>query len=61
MDELLKQRLMMAIVAFNLTIIIYQVGFNSGGSFTMLKVFIGVAIAAAAAAAAYVATQMTQR
>ena len=64
MDEYLKQRLMMAALAFNITIIVYQIGFNSGmfgNDYSHFKLAIGLVIAAVLAGVAYVGVQMTQR
>ena len=63
MDELLKQRLLWAAVAFNFTIITYQVVFNGMwfGQFSWIKLLIGVAVAAVAGGGGYFAAQMTQK
>jgi hypothetical protein len=64
MDETLKRRVMFAIVAFNLTIILYQLIFNSGVfgfPFTWGKLAIGLVIAAAAAGVGYAVAQFTER
>lgn len=64
MDENLKQRLLMAVLAFNITIIVYQIGFNSGlfgNDYSHVKLAIGLVAAAAVGGAAYLGVQMTQR
>ena len=64
MNEQLKQRLIMAALGFNLTIIGYQVVFNSGFfgfQFTILKVILGLAIAAVVGAGAFFAAGMGQK
>lgn len=63
MDELLKQRLIWAALGFNFTLILFQLIFNGmvWGQFSVLKTFIGVAVAAVAGGAGYFAAQMTQK
>lgn len=53
MDESQKQRIMLAIIAFNITIIGYQLIFNMGASFTIIKLLAGLVLAAGVAGAAY--------
>jgi hypothetical protein len=61
MDESQKQRVMYAIIAFNLTIITYQVIFNMGESFTWLKLLGGIVLAAVIGAGAYFGGQFMQK
>jgi hypothetical protein len=64
MDESQKQRVMLAIVAFNLTIITYQLIFNMnmfGFTFTWVKLALGLVLAAVVGGAAYVGAQFMQR
>ena len=64
MDEQLKQRVLMAVLAFNLIIIAYQILFNSGlvfgDAFSWGRLAIGLLIAVAGAGVAYVVVQKTQ-
>lgn len=59
MDDNQKQRVMMAVLAFNFVIIAYQIFFN--WQFSFLKFLLGALIAGACAALAYFATQMSQK
>ncbi len=64
MDEQQKQRVMMAIVAFNMVIIAYQIIFNSGlfgFPFSVGKLLIGLVVAAVIGGVAYVVAGLTQR
>lgn len=63
MDELLKQRLIWAALGFNFTLIGYQLFFNGMwlGQFSVLKLIIGVVIAAVVAGGGYFAAQLTQK
>jgi hypothetical protein len=64
MDESQKQRVMVAIVAFNLTIITYQLVFNMnlfGFPFTVIKLLLGLVLAAVVGGAAYFGAQFMQR
>jgi hypothetical protein len=63
MDEQQKQRVLMAVLAFNVTAIGFQFVFNMGFfgfGFTWLKLVLAVVLGAIAAGVAYVGTQMTQ-
>jgi len=63
MDPAQKQAIMVAILAFNFTFIIFTIVFNStlfGGHFVLLRVPLGLLIAAGAAAGGYFACKMTQ-
>jgi hypothetical protein len=63
MDEQQKQRVLMAVLAFNVTAIGFQFVFNMGFfgfGFTWLKIGLAVVLGAIAAGVAYVGTQMTQ-
>jgi hypothetical protein len=61
MDESQKQRVMVAIIAFNLTIITFQVALNMGQSFTLIKLLGGIVLAAVVAAGAYFGAQFMQK
>jgi hypothetical protein len=61
MDDEQRQRLMIALVAFNLTIVIYQVVFNMGlfgFTFSAGKLMLGLLLAAAVGAGGYFAAGM---
>ena len=45
MDEATKQKALFAVVAFNLTVVLYQIAFNSS-SFTVGRLLVGVLIGA---------------
>lgn len=60
MNEAQKKSVMMAILAFNLTFILYTFLFNYGENFSFLKVLLGLAIAAGAAAGGYFGAKMIQ-
>ena len=63
MDEQQKQRVLVAILAFNVTAIGFQLVFNMGFfgfSFTWLKLTLALILGAVAAGVAYVGVQMTQ-
>jgi hypothetical protein len=61
MDESQKQRVMIAIIAFNLTIITFQLVFNMGESFTWLKLLGGLLLAAVVGGGAYLGAQFMQK
>ena len=64
MDEKIKQRVMMAVVGFNLTIIIYQIGFNSsffGNQFSATRLFGGIVLALIVAGICFMVVKLTQR
>jgi hypothetical protein len=61
MDESQKQRVMIAIIAFNLTIITYQLVLNMGESFTWLKLLGGIVLAAVVGGGAYLGAQFMQK
>ena len=63
MNEAQKKSIMMAILAFNLTFILYTFLFNygeQGRDFSLLKVLLGLLIAAGAAAGGYFGAKMIQ-
>ena len=61
MNEQLKQRVMTAVVGFNLTIIAYQLGFNWGEDFSWTKLLLGLVIAVVVGGVVYVGMQFMQR
>jgi hypothetical protein len=61
MDETQKQRVMMAVVAFNLTAMAYQFGFNSGRHFTYPKLGLALGLGLVAAGIAYLVTKLLQK
>ncbi len=64
MDEQQKQRVMMAIVAFNIVIIAFQIIFNSGlfgFPFSVGRLLIGLVIAAVVGGIGYVVAGLMQR
>lgn len=58
MDESQKKSIMMAILAFNITFILFMVLFNFGESFSYAKVMLGLLIAGGAAAGGFFASKM---
>jgi hypothetical protein len=60
MDEPLKQRVMMSVLAFNVTAMGYQLFFNMGAAFTGLKLLLAVGLGLVAAGLAYLITMKTQ-
>lgn len=60
MDEAQKKSVMMAILAFNVTFILFMVLFNYGEAFTWGKVLLGLLIGAGAAAGGFFAAKMIQ-
>ncbi len=63
MDEKQKQRVMAAVLVFNLILIFYQIFFNGFlfGEFTIVKLLIGLLLSAAGAGATYLAVQFAQK
>lgn len=67
MNDRLKQRLMMALIGFNLTVIVCQIGFTLfggrrfAGEIFGMRMLISLGVGLVVAAVAYFATQMTQR
>lgn len=65
MDQATKQCLLMAILAFNITFILFAILFNSGLSpfgfgFSMLRLLLGLLVAGGAAVGGYFGAKMTQ-
>lgn len=54
MDERTKQALMIAILVFNVVVILFQLVFNIGESFDPLKLLLGVVIGAAVGGVTFV-------
>ena len=64
MDDAQKQRLLVAIIAFNLTVLIFQVVFNMGMfgfAFTWGKLALAVVLGAVVGGGTYGAMQFLQR
>ena len=61
MDDLQKDRLKWAIIAFNLTVLIFQVVFNMGVDFTWGKLGLAVVLGAVVGGGTYGAMQFLQR
>ena len=64
MDDLQKQRFMAALIGFNLTIIVFQIGFNSGlfgAAFSMVRLIIGIVIALVVGSGCFFVAKMMQR
>jgi hypothetical protein len=65
MDEQLKTRVCLALIAFGLTVIVYQLIFNmrliTGAQFTVLKLILGLVIGVVVGGATYVVAQFTQK
>lgn len=53
MDDSVKQRMMVAFVAFNIVMILFQFLFNFGDAFTWGKLFMGLVVAGVAGAIAF--------
>lgn len=53
MDERTKQRVLLAVVAFNITVIGFQLLFNFGDAFTWTRALIGFACGLVAAGVGY--------
>ncbi|GIW90203.1 MAG: hypothetical protein KatS3mg109_0635 [Pirellulaceae bacterium] len=65
MDQASKQAVMMAILAFCITLTLFMVLFNAGlpplrWQFSVVKVLLGILIAGGAAAGGYFAARMSQ-
>jgi hypothetical protein len=65
MDPGKKQAIMMAILAFNITFVLFTALFNAGlppldWSFSILKLLLGLLVAGGAAAGGYFGVKMTQ-
>lgn len=54
MDERNKQALLIAILVFNVVVILFQLIFNTGEGFSFLKLLLGIAIGAAIGGATFV-------
>ena len=61
MDEIQKQRVLVAALAFNCTAIAYQMIFNTGLNFTYGKLGLAIVLGAVVGGIAYVATMLTQK
>ena len=65
MDEQLKTRVCLALIAFGLTVIVYQLIFNmrliTGAQFTVWKLILGLVIGVVVGGATYVVAQFTQK
>jgi hypothetical protein len=61
MDELQKQRVLVAVVVFNFVTMACQFSFNTGTSFTYPKLLLAVGVGVVAGAIGYVATMLTQK
>lgn len=63
MDEQLKQSLLMAVLAFNVIIILFQLFLNGVilGEFSWVKMVIGILLALAGAGAAFFGVKMTHK
>lgn len=61
MDERQKQRVLMAVVAFNVVAMAYQFVFNTFPTFTYPKLLLAVGLGAVAGGLAYVVTMLTQK
>ena len=61
MDEIQKQRVLVAALAFNFTAMAYQLMFNSGLRFSYGKLGLAIVLGAVAGGIAYVVTMLTQK
>ena len=63
MDEQLKQRVMVAVLAFNTTVIIYMIGMGFYGPAAnfMSRLGVGMAIGAVVGAVAFVGVMLSQK
>ncbi len=61
MDDQQKQRVMMAIIAFNLTVLVFQFAFNWGDAFTWGKLGLAVLLGAIVGGVTYGAMQVLQK
>jgi hypothetical protein len=61
MDEIQKQRVIVAVVALNLTAMAYQFGFNRYPHFTYAKLALAIGLGLVAGGIAYVVTKLLQK
>lgn len=61
MDDLQKQRVLVAALAFNCTAMAYQLIFNTGLSFSYGRLGLAIVLGAVAGGIAYLATMLTQK